>query len=221
MASVTFPPAIGGDGSTVTDDANATTGLGNGGHRLRFIPTFTQLVNVCNNVIGQLTTLLGSTTTQANNAATSASNAATSAATALSAPGTNATSTTSMLLGLGSKTITIQTGKSIVAGMAIMVADAAAPATNYAHGVVTSYTSGTGALVFTVDYIFGSGTLSNWIVSLTAPIDPSRAPLASPGFTGVPTAPTAAAGTNTTQLATTAFVKRNAPRGRILMAQGG
>lgn len=37
--------------------------------------------------------------------------------------------------------------------------------------------------------------------------DTSRAPLASPGFTGTPTAPTAAAGTNTTQLATTAFVQ--------------
>ena len=34
-----------------------------------------------------------------------------------------------------------------------------------------------------------------------------KAPLASPEFTGTPTAPTAAAGTNTTQVATTAFVK--------------
>ncbi len=33
-----------------------------------------------------------------------------------------------------------------------------------------------------------------------------RAPLASPGLTGTPTAPTAAAGTKTTQIATTAFV---------------
>ena len=39
------------------------------------------------------------------------------------------------------------------------------------------------------------------------PTDSSRAPLASPAFTGTPTAPTAAAGTNSTQLATTAFVK--------------
>lgn len=38
------------------------------------------------------------------------------------------------------------------------------------------------------------------------PTDTSRAPLASPGLTGTPTAPTAAADTNTTQLATTAFV---------------
>lgn len=34
----------------------------------------------------------------------------------------------------------------------------------------------------------------------------AKAPLASPAFTGTPTAPTAAVGTNTTQLATTAFV---------------
>lgn len=38
------------------------------------------------------------------------------------------------------------------------------------------------------------------------PTDTSRAPLASPGLTGTPTAPTAAANTNTTQIATTAFV---------------
>lgn len=39
------------------------------------------------------------------------------------------------------------------------------------------------------------------------PTDTSRAPLASPAFTGTPTAPTAAVGTNTTQIATTAFVR--------------
>jgi hypothetical protein len=39
------------------------------------------------------------------------------------------------------------------------------------------------------------------------PTDTSRAPLASPAFSGTPTAPTAAVGTNTTQIATTAFVR--------------
>jgi hypothetical protein len=37
-------------------------------------------------------------------------------------------------------------------------------------------------------------------------LNTAKAPLASPTFTGVPAAPTAAPGTNTTQLATTAFV---------------
>lgn len=39
------------------------------------------------------------------------------------------------------------------------------------------------------------------------PTDTTRAPISSPNFTGTPTAPTAAAGTDTTQVATTAFVK--------------
>ena len=39
------------------------------------------------------------------------------------------------------------------------------------------------------------------------PTDTSRAALASPTFTGTPAAPTAAADTNTTQIATTAFVR--------------
>lgn len=42
------------------------------------------------------------------------------------------------------------------------------------------------------------------------PTDTTRAPLASPAFTGIPTAPTAAAGTNTTQIATTSFVQSEA-----------
>lgn len=46
-------------------------------------------------------------------------------------------------------------------------------------------------------------------------------PLLNSALTGIPTAPTAAAGTSTTQLATTAFVRQNLPRGRIYYAQGG
>jgi microcystin-dependent protein len=46
------------------------------------------------------------------------------------------------------------------------------------------------------------------------------APLTSPAFTGVPTAPTAAVGTNTTQLATTAFVQAALPTGVILLWSG-
>lgn len=58
---------------------------------------------------------------------------------------------------------------------------------------VTSFNTRTGAVVSaTADYSVGQVT--------------GAAPLASPTFTGVPVAPTAAPGTNTTQLATTAFV---------------
>lgn len=46
--SVTFPTNLGGDGSTVTDDDNASTGLGNGGHRTRFVPAMGQTIAVAN-----------------------------------------------------------------------------------------------------------------------------------------------------------------------------
>jgi hypothetical protein len=52
------------------------------------------------------------------------------------------------------------------------------------------------------------GTSTNWSRGdHVHPVDTSRAPLASPTFTGVPAAPTAAPGTNTTQIASTAFVQ--------------
>lgn len=51
MASVTFPPEVGGNGSTVTDDANPTTGLANGGHRARFVPALAQVVAVAQHVV--------------------------------------------------------------------------------------------------------------------------------------------------------------------------
>jgi hypothetical protein len=45
------------------------------------------------------------------------------------------------------------------------------------------------------------------VTATQAEINLARAPLASPAFTGTPTAPTAASGTNTTQIATTAYVQ--------------
>lgn len=57
MSSVTFSTAIGGDGSTVTDDDNASTGLRNGGWRTRFIPCFTQQVAIAETLTNRVLTL--------------------------------------------------------------------------------------------------------------------------------------------------------------------
>ena len=46
MSSVTFSASVGGNGSTVTDDSNASTGLANGGHITRFVPALAQVVAV-------------------------------------------------------------------------------------------------------------------------------------------------------------------------------
>jgi hypothetical protein len=50
---------------------------------------------------------------------------------------------------------------------------------------------------------------ANYTTTITTALG-TKAPLASPALTGVPTAPTAAADTNTTQIATTAFAKSEA-----------
>jgi trimeric autotransporter adhesin len=64
------------------------------------------------------------------------------------------------------------------------------------------------------DYTAGQITNVAWgtisatnVQTAITELDTEKAPLASPALTGTPTAPTAASGTNSTQIATTAFVK--------------
>ena len=71
--------------------------------------------------------------------------------------------------------------------------------------IILSTVSGTGALAQTTR-LSASVTPGTGIVWSTT-TGSVLAPLDSPAFTSTPTAPTATAGTNTTQLATTAFVQ--------------
>lgn len=58
-----------------------------------------------------------------------------------------------------------------------------------------------------------TGTISeSQVVGLTTDLG-AKAPVNSPTFTGIPAGPTASVGTNTTQLATTAFVLANGGSG--------
>jgi len=154
MASVTFPVSVGGDGSTVSDDSSPTTGLGNGGHRTRFVPALAQVVAVA-----------GNTVTQATNAAASASAASTSATLAQNAPGTQATTTTSLSISLGSKSLTLaQTGKNFVVGQYVQIVSTAST-DNWMVGAITAFTSGTGAMTVNVTHIGGTGTIAAWAVT--------------------------------------------------------
>ena len=68
--------------------------------------------------------------------------------------------------------------------------------------------------------VSGTTALSAGLTGTTAAFSGSISSV-SPAFTGTPTAPTAAAGTNTTQIATTAFVLANGvPTGAIIMWSG-
>jgi hypothetical protein len=200
MASVTFPVSLGGDGSTVTDDASPTTGLANGGHRTRFVPALSQMVAVANGGVTQSTTQVGLATTQASNALASANAAATSAASALTAPGTNATSTSSLAIGAGSKSLTLaQTGKSFVVGQWVSITSSASPSSQWMLGAITAFTSGTGAMTVSVASSQGTGTLASWVVAAAAPLN-------AQGTLGVPQVVT---GTSQTMVAGAHYVFTN------------
>lgn len=106
--------------------------------------------------------------TEANALATQAnSDAAVASAAAIGTLAASGTSTDSLTIGTGSKSITTQTGKAITAGMSMkwaMQSDAA----KYMTGTVTSYDAGTGALVMNMTATNGSGTSSAWEGVVTA-----------------------------------------------------
>lgn len=101
---------------------------------------------------------------------------------------TNDTSTSSVAIGTGSKSLTVSTGKSFVGGMYLVIADAAAPSTNSMFCQVTSYNAGTGALVVNVISVLGSGTKTSWLISQSQPGTSGAQVVAALGantFTGV------------------------------------
>jgi hypothetical protein len=176
MTTITALP----DAPTRADPTNFSA---KGDALMTALPTFVTEVNL---VAGEINTNATSASTSAGTATTQAGNAtaqagfaqgyanaaAASAATALNAPGTTATSTSSLSIGTGSKSLTIQTGKSIAVGASVIIAYTATPTTRMS-GAVTAYDSGTGALTVTVDATSGSGTYTAWTVSLGSVIDSS------------------------------------------------
>ncbi len=95
------------------------------------------------------------------------------------------TSSTSLSIGTGSKTLTVATGLAYSIGQSVIIAY---DASNKMEGSVTSYNSGTGQLVVNVTTATGSGTYTAWQVSLAGAPGPA-------GVTG-PTGATGPAGPN-------------------------
>ena len=103
--SATFLESVGGDGSTVTGDANPTTGLANGGHRKRFVPALAQVVAVASHVVD--------TAQDVNDDAVTAQQAATDAAQTLQDTQATVASVGSML-GINFGSFTVVDGEMIV-----------------------------------------------------------------------------------------------------------
>lgn len=83
-------------------------------------------------------------------------------------PSTRGASTTTLTVGIGSISLTVERNHSYTAGQNIKIAY---NDNTSMTGTVTSYVAGTGALVVNVTSILGSGTYSSWSTSLIGAID--------------------------------------------------
>ncbi|KQP39682.1 phage tail protein [Pseudorhodoferax sp. Leaf274] len=99
--------------------------------------------------------------------------AAAAATSAANAPGTSGSSVSTVAMGLGTKSLTTQTGKAWTAGQSIVVALSGDPVGRRMLGVIASYDINTGAMSFIVGAggVVGSGTYAGWLISLTAARD--------------------------------------------------
>jgi hypothetical protein len=141
-------------------------------------PELNSMTSQMNTVAGEVNTnaaaasgSASTATTQAANASASAAAAAASATTALTAPGTNATSTTSLTISVGSKAFTLaQTGKSFVLGQWVTISDSAGPTANWMVGAISAFNSGTGAITVQTTVAAGTLTGTNWVIAASAPV---------------------------------------------------
>lgn len=130
---------------------NAVTnpnGMARGGHRLNEIPLAQDVATVAEGVADLVDGVSD----------------------AIAGIGTQATSTTSVAIGTGSKTFTVQADKSFVEGMNVKIVYRS-DTTKQMLGEVTSYNSGTGELVVNVESILSSGTYASWAVSFDSGAD--------------------------------------------------
>ena len=73
------------------------------------------------------------------------------------------TSTSSLTIGTGSKTLTVGTNLSYSINQSVLISN---NGSNYMIGLVTDYTAGTGSMTVNVQNAYGSGTYTSWTVNL-------------------------------------------------------
>ena len=163
-------------GIAITQAGIATTQAGlsatSASEALTSANTATTQAGIATTQAGIATTQAGIATTQAGLASTSASealaselSATASAETAVNAPGTSGTSTTSLAIGLGSKTFTTQTAKDWGIGQFVVIA-VTTDVESFMFGQISAYDLGTGSMTVLVTATGLLGTYANWTISL-------------------------------------------------------
>jgi hypothetical protein len=100
---------------------------------------------------------------------------------------TTGTSTSTVTVGNGSKSLVTQPGKAWIVGAVLYVVDPSAPA-NIMQGQLTAYNTATGALTINVQTFAGSGSRSTWVIGL-AGVNVGAASTGANTFTGAQTLP--------------------------------
>ena len=152
MTQVTF------NGHVYSDDGSAARDMQGGGVRNWLLPMLSDAAVEIN--------IAKAAQTYASQASTSASEASNYANQANAyAAAINATSTSSVTVGVGSRSFTVQTFKQFSVGQYVVVARTSAPSTRM-YGQVTSYNTTTGALTVDVQLVYGTGTFTDWTISV-------------------------------------------------------
>lgn len=142
------------NGHTYTDDADPSTGMGNGGHRTRLVPMLADAVVVAGQVAADRVQ------TGLDVIATAAS-AASAAAIAGAFVGTSATSWTPAIG--PAQTFATQAGEQYTPGATLTIVSASTPS-DWGAGQVTGYSGST--LVMDIQVIHGTGTHTDWNISI-------------------------------------------------------
>lgn len=127
-----------------SDDGTAPNDMPNGGWRKHLLRMISDLLVEISHFLEVMAAQVGVAADHSDDALHQAQAAAASAATALSAPGTNGTSSSDLMVGLGVKTFVMQPGKEIRKGAQLMVAATTSPR-DWMAGTVEQYDSVTGA----------------------------------------------------------------------------
>lgn len=136
-------------------------GMAGYGHRIAFF-----------DLVADLLTVGEETVNKSADAVAAAATAATAASSAINAPGTKASSTTSLTVGAGAKALTLaETGKAFAIGQTVKLARTSNPAAVNMWGDISAFNAGTGDM--TVQVAAGSfkgagGPYTDWTISLAA-----------------------------------------------------
>ena len=161
------------NGTTYSDDGGTGRGMADGAFRENFIPMCGDLIVVMADQVAAASQEVDDATNQAAIATQQANIALGAATSTVTGPGSTGTSTTSLTVGLGTKSLIIQPGKTLYPGMPMTIAASASPV-DAMYGPLVSYNSGTGAMEVRVTNLSVTTpgtyiTATSWTVSLSGP----------------------------------------------------